>query len=397
MTCPISIQAFESISAVGFNAELQASLFEATPTALTWQEHIAHRPFWFGKIDNRKLLSHEEIRRTFPSIGNDARPLGRSNLLIAQCLIRMKTAIDQAILRYGRQRIGVVLGASVSGMTEMEKVFADSEKLHEVTDEILEIANPSKFVSQILNITGPAYVISTACSSSAKALSSAARLLRSQIVDAVICGGIDSCSAFTLAGFDSLGALSHGRCQPFGEHRDGINLGEGGALFLLTREAGDFELAGWAETSDGYHISSPDPQAVAVKTAMQKALFMAKLSSVDYINAHGTGTEHNDAMESLAIAQTFESDAPWVSSTKSLTGHTLGGAGALEAAISLMALKENRIPLHRLDSPIDPDLPAIRLALAPKRQSLKTAMSNSFAFGGNNAVLILKKKRHDDH
>ncbi len=389
MTCPISIQAFESISAVGFNAELQALLFEATPTALTWQEHIAHRPFWFGKIDDRKLVSHEEIKRVFPSIGNG--PLGRSNFLIAQCLIRMKPAIDEAILRYGHQRIGVVLGASVSGMTEMEKVFADSEKLHEVTDEILEIANPSKFVSQLLNITGPAYVISTACSSSAKALASAARLLRSQIVDAVICGGIDSCSAFTLAGFDSLGALSHGRCQPFGEHRDGINLGEGGALFLLTREPSDFELAGWAETSDGYHISSPDPEAIAVKAAMQKALSMAKLSSVDYINAHGTGTEHNDAMESLAISQTFGSDTPWVSSTKSLTGHTLGGAGALEAAISLMALKENRIPLHRLDSPIDPTLPAIRLALAPKCQSLKTAMSNSLAFGGINAVLILRK------
>ena len=118
---------------------------------------------------------------------------------------------------------------------------------------------------------------------------------------------------------------------------------------------------------------------------------MANLSSVDYINAHGTGTEHNDAMESLAISQTFESDAPWVSSTKSLTGHTLGGAGALEAAISLIAMKENRIPLHRLDSAIDPTLPAIRLALTPKCQPLTSVMSNSFAFGGNNAVLILKK------
>ena len=118
---------------------------------------------------------------------------------------------------------------------------------------------------------------------------------------------------------------------------------------------------------------------------------MAKLSSVDYINAHGTGTEHNDAMESLAIAQTFGADSPWVSSTKSLTGHTLGGAGALEAAISLIAMKENRIPLHRLDSPIDPTLPAIRLALAPKHQTLTSVMSNSFAFGGNNAVLIFRK------
>lgn len=391
MTIPISIQAFESISAVGFNEELKASLFDATPTALTWQEHIAHRPFWFGKIDDERLASFEEIKRVFPSLASFTHPLGRSNLLIAQCLIRMKASIDEAIRRYGAHRIGVILGASVSGMTEMEEVFADSEKLHEVTDEILEIANPSKFVSQAFNLTGPAYVISTACSSSAKALASAARLLRSKAVDAVICGGIDSCSAFTLAGFDSLGALSHGRCQPFGEHRDGINLGEGGALFLLTQEPGDFELAGWAETSDGYHISSPDPEAIAVQVAMQKALSMAKLSSVDYINAHGTGTEHNDAMESLAIAQTFGADSPWVSSTKSLTGHTLGGAGALEAAISLIAMKENRIPLHRLDSPIDPTLPAIRLALTPKHQTLTSVMSNSFAFGGNNAVLIFRK------
>lgn len=121
MTIPISIQAFESICAVGFNEELKASLFEATPTALTWQEHIAHRPFWFGKIVDERLVSDEEIKRIFPSLASFTHPLGRSNLLIAQCLIRMKASIDEVIRRYGHRRIGVILGSSVSGMTEMEK------------------------------------------------------------------------------------------------------------------------------------------------------------------------------------------------------------------------------------------------------------------------------------
>lgn len=391
MLSPIYIQAFESISAVGLNRQLNKVLFDFTPSALSWQNTWTHRPLRFGLVDDRLLLSKKQALEIFSELNSLTNAYGRTNQLIATCLDSLRAPLDRALKTYSPHRIGVIMGASVSGMSEMERVYSNQDELNQTTDRILEIANPAKFIASALHLTGPTFVISTACSSSSKALASAARLLQSDIIDFAICGGIDSASAFTLSGFDSLGALSHGQCQPFGANRDGINLGEGGAIFLLSREPSSYELAGWSETSDGYHISSPDPLATQVKKAMLDALEMAKVDSVDYINAHGTGTIHNDAMEGLAIESVFTKSPPWVSSTKSLTGHTLGGAGALEAAICLLAMQTDRIPIHRLDSPIDKAFSKLKLALSPCSAKLGVTLSNSFAFGGNNAVLVFKK------
>lgn len=391
MLSPIYIQAFESISAVGLNQQLSKALFDLTPSALSWQSTWTHRPLRFGQVNDRLLLSKEQTLEIFPKLKAQSHFYGRTNQLIASCLKSLQVPIHQALKKYAPHRIGVIMGASVSGMSEMEHVFANPAILDQTTDRILEIANPAKFIATAFNLTGPTFVVSTACSSSSKALASAARLLQGNIIDFAICGGIDSASAFTLSGFDSLGALSHGQCQPFGANRDGINLGEGGAIFLLSREPNSYELAGWAETSDGYHISSPDPQATQVKKAILDALESAKVETVDYINAHGTGTIHNDAMEGLAIESIFTKDSAWVSSTKPLTGHTLGGAGALEAAICLLAMQEGKIPIHRLDTPIDEAFSKIKFALSPCSAKLNVTLSNSFAFGGNNTVLVLKK------
>ncbi len=256
----------------------------------------------------------------------------------------------------------------------------------------------AQFVRLRSGAQGPAWTLSTACSSSAKALASAARLLRAGVVDAVIAGGSDSLCRFTVAGFSALESVSALRCNPFSQHRSGINIGEGAALFLLTREIGPVVLAGWGESSDAHHMSAPDPQGQGAIDALQQALKRADWSpaDVDYVNLHGTATDHNDAMESLAVSEVLGTGVP-ASSTKPLTGHTLGASGAIEAALCWMMLAENplqRLPPHWWDGAVDEALPALSL-VAPGTclaRPLRRILSNSFAFGGSNAVLALERR-----
>jgi 3-oxoacyl-[acyl-carrier-protein] synthase-1 len=243
-------------------------------------------------------------------------------------------------------------------------------------------------------------VISTACTSSARALLSARRLLDMNLCDAVLCGGVDSLCKLTLNGFSSLEAVSNQRCNPFSINRSGINIGEAAVVFLMTREAsGDHRIAllGAGASSDAHHISAPEPSGRGAQQAMQKALDNAKLhaSDINYLNLHGTATQHNDAMESLAVNALFPEGVP-CSSTKPLTGHTLGAAGALEAAFCWLALSpENRdrqLPPHVWDGQADTGLPALRWVTPGdtlQQNSSRRLMSNSFAFGGNNVSLII--------
>ncbi len=219
-------------------------------------------------------------------------------------------------------------------------------------------------------------MISTACTSSARALMSAQRLL------------------------DLVEAVSEQRCNPFSVNRDGINIGEAAVLFLMTRQAGDAQpiaLLGSGASCDAYHISAPEPGGKGATQAMSKALRQAGLqpAQIDYLNLHGTATQHNDAMESVAVAGLFPAHLP-CSSTKPMTGHTLGAAGALEAAFCWLSLSaENphgNLPPHVWDGQPDPALPALHWAGPDDRLAPKTPrrmMSNSFAFGGNNVSLII--------
>lgn len=387
----IFINAFESISASGFNDGLQEAIFSSTRSGVSVHDDLADRAIHFGKVDESHLLSDEAILSAFPSLADIK--LSRTDRLICSVLDRLQKPTIEFKKRFQPHRIGIILGSSVAGMHETENYFLEGQADETFDDTILEIAGPVRCAQLALGLSGPAYAISTACSSSAKALASAARLIRAGVIDAAIAGGIDGLSRFTVAGFTALGAVSDELTQPFSAKRQGINLGEGGALFLLSKDETDIELAAWAETSDAHHISSPDPQAGEVIRAMRQALSQARLTSVDYINAHGTGTILNDAMESLAIHEVFGDQVP-VSSTKPITGHTLGGAGALEAAIACLTLsdKMGRLPLHFYDGHYDNELPPIDLVTQPRsKQSVKSVLSNSFAFGGNNAVLIFKK------
>jgi 3-oxoacyl-[acyl-carrier-protein] synthase I len=333
-----------------------------------------------------------------------ARHDSRNNQLLLAAALQIEADIQQAIERYGHDRIGVILGTSTSGIDEASRgiaTYLSEQTFPESYDyRQQELSAPANFLAQWLKLSGPSYVISTACTSSARALLSARRLLDMNLCDAVLCGGVDSLCKLTLNGFSSLEAVSDQRCNPFSANRNGINIGEAAVLFLMTRQAsGEHKIAllGAGASSDAHHISAPEPSGLGAQNAMHKALNNAGLEAGDigYLNLHGTATQHNDAMESLAVHAVFPAGLP-CSSTKPMSGHTLGAAGALEAAFCWLALapdnRDHLLPPHVWDAQADTDLPALALvkpgdvlpADAPRR-----FMSNSFAFGGNNVSLII--------
>jgi 3-oxoacyl-[acyl-carrier-protein] synthase-1 len=323
----------------------------------------------------------------------------RNNRLLLAAAQEIDTDIQTAIDRYGRDRIGVVLGTSTAGIEHATAGIGAYRRDGRWPDDYhyahQELVQPAVFLAEVLQLAGPAYAISTACTSSARALLSAQRLLRAGICDAVLCGGVDTLARLPINGFHALEALDPQRCNPFSANRRGINIGEAAALFLMTREPAPVQLLGGGASADAYHMSSPDPQGVGARQSMQAALAAAGLqpAQIDYLNLHGTATEHNDRMESLAVAALFPEHLP-CSSTKSLSGHTLGAAGALEAAFCWLSLRDEagRLPPHVWDGVADPALPALAFTRLGDRLPTARArrlMSNSFAFGGNNACLIL--------
>lgn len=327
----------------------------------------------------------------------------RNNALALAALAQIRPAVEAAIARYGADRVGVVIGTSTSGIGETEHAVGRHATTGSLPPDfhyaMQEMGSPAEMLAHELGLRGPAYVHSSACSSSAKAMASAARLIRMGVCDAVITGGADSLCRFTVAGFAALESVSPEQCNPMSANRRGINIGEGAALFLMTADVGDaatVALLGWGESSDGHHMSAPDPAGEGARLAMTQALQRAGLqpSQIDYINMHGTATPQNDAMESKVIASLFGCAVP-VSSTKPFTGHTLGAAAAIEAALCWLAMQDDnpqgRLPPHLWDGATDSALPALNLAPvgAALGRPLRHVLSSSFAFGGSNAVLLL--------
>lgn len=339
---------------------------------------------------------------------DDPRHATRNNQLLLAAALEIESDIRTAISRYGQDRIGVVLGTSTTGIQEAAQGIAGL--LHDGAFPPgyhyahQELAAPASFLGEWLQLAGPCYSISTACTSSARALLSAKRLLDAGLCDAVLCGGVDSLSDLTLQGFSALEATSETLCNPFSRNRNGINIGEAAVLFLMTRDTdgeADIALLGGAASSDAHHISAPDPDGLGALSAMRQALARANCTpeQIAYLNLHGTATPHNDAMESVAVAALFPHGVP-CSSSKPLTGHTLGAAGALEAAFCWLSLSplnpDQQLPPHRWDGEPDPALPALNLVAAGIRMNPtrpRRMMSNSFAFGGNNISLILGDAR----
>jgi 3-oxoacyl-[acyl-carrier-protein] synthase-1 len=339
------------------------------------------------------------VRRELPALVGPLQHRSRNNRLLLAALQQLRPAFEELRARLGSARIGVVIGTSTSGIAEAEEAIHHLGARGMLPPQFhygqQELGSPALFLAEVLGVSGPAYSISTACSSSAKALASAARLLRAGLCDAVVAGGSDSLCGFTVGGFSALEAVSPDLSNAFSANRRGINLGEGCALFLVSREPADVRLLAVGESSDGYHISAPDPAGKGVRLAMERAIRQAGLrpADIDYVNLHGTGTPQNDAMEASCVNALFGERVP-CSSTKPLTGHALGAAGAIEAGICYLALRgahgDPWLPPHAWDGVCDPALPPIHLVAPGERpRRLEHVISNSFGFGGSNAVVTL--------
>ncbi|MHB8623364.1 MAG: beta-ketoacyl-[acyl-carrier-protein] synthase family protein [Sulfuricaulis sp.] len=309
--------------------------------------------------------------------------------------------VRHLIARHGHDRIGVFLGTSTSGILSSEIAYrhcdpisgslpADHDYRH--THNCYSVAD---FVRCYFDLKGPAWVVSTACSSSAKVFGSAHRMLANGLIDAAIVGGVDSLCLTTLYGFGALQLVSTQPCRPFDAARDGISLGEGAAFVLVESAAnarrGDIIMAGIGESSDAHHMSSPHPDGHGARLAMQTALTMARLqaSDIDYINLHGTATPSNDAAEAKGVRAVCGTQTP-CSSTKGHTGHMLGAAGCAEAVICALALSNGFAPGGVGTQTVDPQL-ACHYLLVNRDMPMDHVLSNSFGFGGSNCSLVFSK------
>ncbi len=348
---------------------------------------------WVGQVEGLEDLPVPAPLRQFDC---------RNNRLAALALRQdgFEEAVRAVIGRVGRRRVALVLGTSTSGMLETELAYRQRDPRSGALPDTLIYAGShnsfsvAAFLRARLGLGGPAVVISTACSSSAKVFASARRMIQADLVDAALVGGVDSLCLTTLHGFHSLQLTAPGPCRPFDLERDGISIAEGAAFALLERvgpgaSAGDVGLLGVGESSDAHHLSTPHPEGIGACLAMQEALRTARLepNEIDYLNLHGTATPSNDRAESRAVLAALGAEVP-CSSTKGATGHTLGAAGALEAVISALALTGGYLPGGINTSQPDPAL-AVRYLTATRAVAPHRIMSNSFGFGGTNCSLIL--------
>ncbi len=345
---------------------------------------------WIGRVDG---VEREQLA---PELAAYA---CRNNQL-AQLGLRQDgfmDAVERAKQAYGPHRVGVILGTSTSGILETELAYRLYQKNGTWPDSLRyreqhNLYGLTAFVRKRLGLLGPGHVISTACSSSAKVFASAARFLRQDLCDAVVVGGVDTLSLTTLYGFTSLELVSTQPCRPWDAVRNGISIGEAAGFALLEkRTSGEIALAGYGESSDAYHMSTPHPEGKGAAQAMRAALSSAHMEAaqVDYINLHGTGTPSNDAAEDLAVLDVFGPGVP-CSSTKGATGHTLGAAGILEAVISALCLRHGLVPGCGNTSQIDPRLKA-NFVRQTRAMPVRHVLSNSFGFGGNNCSLLFSR------
>lgn len=386
----IYINDYSSISAVGNEKNaVNSALCTTKKDFLTKRDDllVSKNTSFFGVVQSE-----------LPDLSNYKSHFTRNNQFLAQCVEQIKSKVDYFKSKYPKDRIGIVMGTSTSGLEEteheLERYLKEKDLNKDFYYNYAQLGDPSMFLAEYLDIEGPCYTISTACSSSSRALISAKRMIECDLVDVVIAGGADTLCQVPINGFDSMSVLSYEHCIPFSKDRHGINIGEGGGLMFLSKEPSSLALLGVGESSDAYHVSSPDPSGEGAISAIKMALANANLKKEDigYINMHGTSTKLNDAMESTAIAKYFGTNTP-CSSTKHLTGHTLGAAGILEASF-LCNILENNLDLPIQDfsnSPKDPEL--LECGLVDKQMKSKTTymMSNSFAFGGNNTSIIIGK------
>ena len=324
-----------------------------------------------------------------------ARLDSRNNRFIQQALVEIEPALGAARARWGAERVGICVGSSTAAMDEIENAYSVHAETGSLPSDFDVLASGSydgliQILRGLTGFEGPTAAISNACASGGKAFASAKRWIDANLADAVLVGGADSLCQITLRGFRSLGLLSREPTRPFSSTRRGINVGEGAGFALLERSGGGPRLLGAGESGDAHHMTTPDPEGRGARRAMEAAISDAGVSAadIDYVNAHGTGTAFNDAMEARAIRATLGDAAdPIVVSTKGYVGHTLGAAGAIEAAFVLESLQNQWIPGSVGADPLDPEI-GLNIPTMAVDADVRVALSNSFAFGGSNVSLV---------
>jgi len=350
---------------------------------------------WIGQVPDSQLPVLESELSRFECRNN------RLALLAAR-QDGFEQAVADARERYGAHRIGLFMGTSTSGILQTELAYRNRDATSNALPESFDYAGTHNNFSLVaymrkhLALRGPAFTVSTACSSSAKVFASAARMIAAGVCDAAVVGGADSLCLTTLYGFGALELLSREPCRPFDAQRSGISIGEGAGFALLERAtsatASDaIVLAGAGESSDAYHMSTPHPEGAGARAAMGGALASAGLDAadIDYINVHGTATRSNDAAEDRAVYDLFGAHTP-CSSTKGATGHLLGASGIVEGLVCALVLREGFMPGSAHTRQLDPAM-RVRYLLENLDKPPARAMSNSFGFGGSNCSLIFAR------
>lgn len=394
---PILVKTFTITTALGRGVEDTVGALRAGHSGLqarSWE--TVDIPTWLGEVDGLDTVALRADLQHFDCRNNRLAQLALEQDGFGQ-------SVQAAVQRYGSKRIGVFLGSSTSGILSSEQAYRQrdpssgalpSSHDYRHTHNMFSVAD---FVRQYADLRGPAYVVSTACSSSAKVFGIAQRMIASGLIDAAVVGGVDSLCLTTLYGFHALQLVSSRPCMPFDAQRDGISIGEGAAFILLERgdlaQPGDILLGGIGESSDAHHMSAPHPEGLGARLAMQAALDMASLTpdAIGYINLHGTATPSNDAAEDQGVTSVFGTHTP-CSSTKGHTGHTLGAAGGVEAIMCVIALHHGFLPGGVGTHNPDPRLHCNYL-LANREEAIAHALSNSFGFGGSNCSLLFSRKR----
>ena len=398
MSKKVYITGMGIVSALGTGVEAHYTALKAGTTGISFPRYLdtVHKD---SLVAGEVKLSNESLAA---KAGSKDKQLSRTALL---GMIAAREALEMADLGGDLPRfIGLINGTSVGGMDISERNYA-SFKAGTLSNYRAAFGGhdcgaSTEIIASSLELNGKLSTISTACSSSANAIFHASRLIKSGRADVIIAGGTDALSIFTLNGFNALKILDPSHCKPFDKNREGLNLGEGAAYLVLESEEHVLkrkgeplaEILGYGNTNDAYHQTASSPEGKGAFLAMKKALASTgkKQLTIDYINAHGTGTSNNDASEGIALGQLFGDELPDYSSTKPFTGHTLGAAGAIEAVISLLAISRGiKFANLNLNDPMDLKRPPLQQL--KENANVNCVLSNSFGFGGNCTSLIFSK------
>ncbi len=396
---PLQISAYTATSAVGVG---KASLLDALETSRSglrandFSDGTDRTPLptWIGRVDGLEEMRLPDSLASWDCRNNRLAWLG----LQADGFMDAVTKVRD---KYGASRVALIVGTSTSSIGETEaaytKLEADGTFSADQRRPLVHTPHSlAMFLQAALGLEGPSETISTACSSSAKVFASAERLIRLGVIDAAVVGGVDTLCGSVLYGFNSLELVSPAPCKPFDATRDGISLGEAAGYALVERAdaaatADSLYLLGYGEASDAHHMSTPHPEGLGAERALDEALARAGVSTdaIDYINMHGTASTKNDEVEGALVTRRFP-ETIHASSTKGFTGHTLGAAGIVEAAISLLSLETGLMPGTVNTTELDKDC-GPQIKLQPAHGDVRYVLSNSFGFGGNNCSLLFGK------